>query len=882
MLYTMNVKTIKLKVDATKEVESRLTKMLLVHNNIGREIINFLILCSGNDNIRKTKFDEFGNSYDEFCNLKLDQFNLYDRLTEIHDEVTLEDFQKTLNDIYDLVLNSKSFSNVSSTIFNKNKKVNFDETKKGDLSRKCLMNARDWGVLPLISVDDDIVTCGTLKGILSECQSRILSWNECNLSTKETYSEKKSEYQSILDDSMTKDADVTTAMIQFMDDVSNVYGSNNENQLKWFNNRFLTYVRNKIRPFLLTNSPIDNFEQSDTSYNCSIEIVRILSKYEILWKDEVSVNRYKKTCDDGINIEKYRYLVHAKSDFLRYKETASFKEIHAVKSPISLCFGNNYQPFSLSDVGDRHNINFGYKFGKLGKQRKECSFNLNYRRKKVKYANTPVRSDENKCYLDNLEIEDAKNGSYKLSYMVNKKYKRESFIKEPKMKMYNGKLYMYFPMSNEFEEDRDSFALLTYFSRSSNSKSQIDEASNILQNRKIRVCGVDLGINPTFALSVLEYSDNKITDTNIGMKHEGSYNNFSEIRKQINDVTDMISYLKSKYDNCEKDYSSKIDDHIKSRLNEEISNFCDLVSYKRNKNTIIRKEIKNVEKEINKIKNCRRHTLKKDLTENFGWVSALNEFISLKHSFNDMGESFDSKTNPSYSYFEKWKRYIDNIKDDSVKTVSREILNFCIENSVDFIALEDLQTFAPSDDRTKSHNKLTQLWCFGKLKKCLEDIASMYGIHVYSSTDPRNTSDTHFESKNFGYRDESNKHNLWVNVDGEYTVVDSDINASKNIANRFLTHHKDLKQLPMIGDGTLFKIDSSSKRNKSFAVKLNIHKNVYELIDGEFVKSNKKPNGTSRKQTAYIHGDMFIDSISHKNKKMFLRENLIRNGFISK
>ena len=102
------------------------------------------------------------------------------------------------------------------------------------------------------------------------------------------------------------------------------------------------------------------------------------------------------------------------------------------------------------------------------------------------------------------------------------------------------------------------------------------------------------------------------------------------------------------------------------------------------------------------------------------------------------------------------------------------------------------------------------MWNCGRIKFHIENMAKDYGISVVE-IDEYETSQIHYDTQNYGYRDENNAEILWYkDVDGEVKPSHADKNAAINIAMRFLSQHTNTWSFPIVlSDNNQYEINYS-------------------------------------------------------------------------
>jgi IS605 OrfB family transposase len=223
------------------------------------------------------------------------------------------------------------------------------------------------------------------------------------------------------------------------------------------------------------------------------------------------------------------------------------------------------------------------------------------------------------------------------------------------------------------------------------------------------------------------------------------------------------------------------------------------------------------------------------LTEKKNWLSApplielIDAYYNLKKTFNDSGDGIKMLPKDHvYAEGEKQRctlreenfckgilEWRDNVKDYFIKKLFSQIAHRCYELGIGIVAMENLDIMGSSKN-TKQSNRMFNIWPRGQMKKSAEDAFSYMGILI-QYVDENGTSRHDADSGIYGCRDGAN---LWL----PNKKLHADVNASRMIALRGLTHHTNLycRSLTEIENGkyvNTYELFDTTKDDQSGAAK---------------------------------------------------------------
>jgi IS605 OrfB family transposase len=192
----------------------------------------------------------------------------------------------------------------------------------------------------------------------------------------------------------------------------------------------------------------------------------------------------------------------------------------------------------------------------------------------------------------------------------------------------------------------------------------------------------------------------------------------------------------------------------------------------------------------------------------FKWLECIERFKRLKRSMSYFGTGNDRKP----ITLDAMGDYYNGCKDNFLKVIAASIVKVAVDNGCRVIVLEDLKMSQSSKAMTKrEENFMHSLWSPACIQAAVENCAEWYGIPV-ATVDESQTSKVHFETGAYGYRYGANLYYLNAAQDG-FLTTHADMNAAKNILNKFVTRHASSSQIMIAKAKDL--VDPASTRVKS-------------------------------------------------------------------
>jgi len=780
---------------------------------------------------------------------------------------------------------------------------------------------RQWGILPTY---DNITHNCELKAIIAEPVRRFKSWLECNSEANKNYDTEREKCTKYMD---VMDSDLTVEFSKMVTELGNPFGANDKNIYKYFNQKFLLFFKQVVQPKFVNGEPLDESNGSYSgeikinsagkveNYSIAVSVIDTIKKYPTIWSDrswgESVISTVAKIdpqygiddITDDMQVSPF-YLFYgyftAYNYIQQHKRNAKYTPISKDSLP-SLYLGNNYIPFKI----DCENVDDD-RFYITIKNMNNLKLNVLYRKPKLKFAKTKEKTKRNKCYFDNLKITNT-NNNFKFEYNINGDPNRSvvAYLKEPVIRYNNRKDYFYLSATISKDVETDSELTSACWSKISNDTARRVNAEQYFNDNGVNIVGIDLGMNPIIAYSVLHYKNNEFIDLNItgkiadkdkhpNLNYKRMYEKRSEIKKLKTLIKMIPDYVNSDSNIFEGDNNvfKQLDKKSKGRFrSSEYMGYYDKLNvdgkfiseleivkkvvntkhykndteknndimrvYKGNKKNIIKKEIDTHRHQIHSIKDMNRRSDESNLCYVYDMVSYIDDFKKLVTSYNKIGEDYNNPIKPLSDpmLFSKSKlyEYRQNIRDNFLKDICYQMVKIAKQyNAV--LVHEHFEQRKGGIDRV--NNILMALFTPNDIIKKLKCVAKREGVLVFN-TNKNHTSQYVYNKNTVGYRDSNNKHNLYY-IEDETTrklgVVDSDINASKNIAarpfnkplyaikvknyddglflsdynNKYVLYKKDGDKYVAIGD--TYRIDK--KKIKQGSVTLYLHNGYY--VDGEY------------------------------------------------
>lgn len=398
-----------------------------------------------------------------------------------------------------------------------------------------------------------------------------------------------------------------------------------------------------------------------------------------------------------------------------------------------------------------------------------------------------------------------------------------------------------FKFLNQYLGFKDKFVknLCNYFN-TSYAKGKMNQAKSTLELDDFNIMGVDLGINPLLSLAVYNVKkdpngiDNgqdtlryELVTTHMAKQHDlESIKKIEKVNRLVQSVRILISHTNKHLRAIENKKNGRRTYEVDipfAKLNyehvlKESSEFNSVEEYltyvknnlqgvdpkqwkKKSFNWVVGKLINVVKKEFKKIRSAygdsedkAKYVREENFvsTKNMRKIELTRNLISLLNSYTFLGmtdeerEGFNKNHKPCSDLWD----YLTGLRSFLSKNMASIIIHHALKNNVNVIFLEDLDHKANFMDN-KEENRLKSVWGASDMIKYLESFASKHSIAI-CKVDPTLTSQIDAETNELGYRDEKNKSDLYVRRDSEIVVIDSDINAAKNIAIRGLNRHSSL------------------------------------------------------------------------------------------
>jgi hypothetical protein len=248
-------------------------------------------------------------------------------------------------------------------------------------------------------------------------------------------------------------------------------------------------------------------------------------------------------------------------------------------------------------------------------------------------------------------------------------------------------------------------------------------------------------------------------------------------------------------------------------------------------------------------------------TEQFVWIQATREFLSLQQTWKYGGVKSDRpKTKGDFAGL--W-RYFNNLKKDLIRKVAATIRQACQGQGVSVLLVENLGAF---DSEDKGTNRLTEIWCPATILSWVNNAVGPHGVNVVD-VDHRFSSQIDPRTGEFGFRDKAAKTELLVRRGERVEKIDADVSASRVLQHRFWTQYSNLNNL------------KCRKSDDGWVPNLGIRAKKYVLTktgsaqalikDGTLVPAKPKKfaaaekKATGRPETLYRHGERWVDWDTH-------------------
>lgn len=211
-----------------------------------------------------------------------------------------------------------------------------------------------------------------------------------------------------------------------------------------------------------------------------------------------------------------------------------------------------------------------------------------------------------------------------------------------------------------------------------------------------------------------------------------------------------------------------------------------------------------VEKKITKINNNRMQYKNSFDGSKIAHLMLVDSLLNFKKKLTYIcaialkkGERPKNKNN-----FNKLISYRQNLADDLLKKFVNYIKKLCIKYNIGHVVMEDLGAFVTTQENKKGLNRLLRIWRKAEFKNRLKNVLEKYNIE-FDEIDARHSSQLNPEAygkqmENWAGREsfcKGNKEKLWTE-DG--VLLNSDVAATKNLANRFFNRFKETYALKVV------------------------------------------------------------------------------------
>lgn len=195
---------------------------------------------------------------------------------------------------------------------------------------------------------------------------------------------------------------------------------------------------------------------------------------------------------------------------------------------------------------------------------------------------------------------------------------------------------------------------------------------------------------------------------------------------------------------------------------------------------------------FNEMKEARRLHFKNNdastkILNEFNWLNTIDSIKRLKRSQSYFGTD-NTRTPISLTHLTD---YFNGCKDNFLKTIAASIVKTARDTGCQIIVMERLNN-AHADLNKSQQNFMHALWSPARVEAAIVNAASWHGIEVAQVSESQ-TSQVHFETGKYGYRDRTS---LWYTDDkGNLLQTHADMNAAKNIIKKFTTRHGSTTQV---------------------------------------------------------------------------------------
>lgn len=675
--------------------------------------------------------------------------------------------------------------------------------------------------------------------VVENVHRMITSWIECNKSAKQEYKQEDLE----IDNAISKvDNKVKKELENFFNFCIQ------HNIVKHFDERVHHYLRDCIIPALKSGKENidDHFyifrETEKRSYSLNEDFFNYLKNHPVLWEKE-------DTLLTNIHIleKMIRHDSHQEYAFYPF-----IKTIEDANKRSQYLLGDNYTKFNLLYDGDKcpnekllrqikkdqveqieyvdgrkvDNLQLSFAPG-TEKTQHDCGVYIS-----EQYYNGSYNPSK---YFKNLEI-------FKLDHNTKNAYlfkfdkkgqKIKAYVKEPSIVYREGELYIRFNMTidrgQSYELSKDILALYSTALPDAKTKKSSPKESNKneerrqrLKDHKLRVLGIDLGQRSPFSWAVAEFTApnseiSKIVNTG-SWSSTTNDNKYFDLLNDMKNCSKIIGITKSITKGKNASFNKSIINTIKNAQNfyagmvggikshkniyesfininpekayDECRKFCenndfDLLKIKTQKaylGNIIHRYVNTLFK---KTKNDNKyHLTNNDIDSKLDCAFTFLRCIEQKKRLCRQLSYLGTDNNRDIVELKKINKYYNGYKDNLLKTLASKVAQVALENKCNIIAMEDLKHKKLNKRR---ENFLAAFWSPQRIKDAIRNAAEWYNIQTGEVSESQ-TSQVHFETLSFGYRDKDKLY--YISDKNKIESVDADINAAKNVANNFVTRHR--------------------------------------------------------------------------------------------
>lgn len=702
---------------------------------------------------------------------------------------------------------------------------------------------------------------GERYSVVSNVHRMLTSWIECDKERAKTYKDEEEEIQKAYSEI---DVSNITPIKQFND-----YCINN-NVIKHFDPRVHAYLRDCIVPALKGNIvPTEHFfldkDGNKIAYNLSEGFFKILKDNPSLWNTATPLilekihilekimnhthhhpNAFYPFIGDN-DIHRFQY--NFGDNYTKYDFETKGEDLEDIK--VSIVTGKETVDTEFVK-GCKVNDVF-LNFSRSKEDNDTISFRIHT---KDKYHSGSFNPNN---YFNDLSIWKIKNGKCtNLLQFPRKGITVQATVKEPSIVKIDGYYAIRVNMTVVTKNDTTNNENLKWYlstalpSAKSDRSAMQDTPANIerlksITGKAFKFLGVDLGQRTPFSWAVGESTINGPVNTvNILTTGEYAVTNNDEYWNLLNDfksfskiigitktlskgasadfnnvfikktIQNVIQYMAShNHGNDEKFETIKkfINDtnHLNTLKEQLLKCNNDLSILKKDYNFIGTIVLKYLSLRFNSLKNDRKYHLKHNdvstkLNQEFKWLKIIESMKRALRSVSYLGT--DNTRTPIN--LDKITDYFNGCKDNFLKVIASSIVEVAIKNNCNVIVMEGLNKNGTRTSLNKrNENFLHSLWSPARVTGAIENAANWHGITVAEVSESQ-TSQVHFETQTYGYRD---KTKLYYLDNGEVKDTHADINAAKNIILKFVTRHASTTQVSI---NSVSEKDDEGKRMKGF------------------------------------------------------------------